>query len=453
LTGSAIIAANQTQLSVQSCVIDQCKNFGIYCPMTNATADAIALTDLQISNCTYGLYFTGVPIDDSNLQNVQLTKNYYALLLQYAPLTLTEKSSIQLVGNTYALMNYWGEINLNSVKLAENQIGLYGYFSPVTVTNSYLSSTNYGCILYARVVKMDNVTFEGGNYGIYYDPYTQEGCRFTASQLDIRSASSVGIYSIGRDVPSQTTLSNVTIDGSAYGIYCTGGTLLTDQVTVNKPTVFGMYAYNATSQHDRLQILDGTSWGVYGNLGEMNLSSIQVRGGHGVLVNTKSSRLASSLISGTTYGFYTQSADGQYEVVNCTLADIGYLGVYANLGKISVANSTIQSRAYALYAENGRGSITSDHNIVQGTTRAYTNVAVGPKDIDKQPVFVNSASRDYRLNTGSPAINAGLDLSHLVSTDLDGNARGSFGGYEIGAYEYMNPSGSVRIVQWQETAQ
>lgn len=453
LTGSAVIASNQTNLSIQSCVIDQCKNYGVYCPMTNAPADAISMNDLQISNCTYGMYLTGVPINDSNLQNVQLTKNYYALLLQYAPMTLTEKSSIQLVENTYALMNYWGEMNLDSVKLADNQIGLYGYFSPVTVTNSYLSSTNYGCILYAGVVKMENVSFEGGNYGIYYDPYTQDGCNFTANQLDIRSVSSVGIYSIGRDVPSQTTLSNVTIDGSAYGIYCTGGTLVTDQVTVNKPTVFGLYAYNATSQHERLRILDGTSWGIYGNLGEMLLTSTQVRGGHGVLLNTQTSRVASSLVSGTTYGVYTQFADGKYEVVNCTLTDIGYLGVYANLGSVSVANSIVQSRAYGLYAEKGRGSIASDYNIVQGTTRAYTNVTTGANDLDKQPVFVNAASHDYRLNSGSPAINAGKDLSHLVSTDLDGNSRGSFGGFEIGAYEYMNPSGSVRIVQWQETAQ
>lgn len=453
LTGSAIIAQNQTKVAIQSCVIDQCTNYGVYCPMTDAPSDAIAMRDLQISNCRYGMFFTGVPINDLNLQNVQLANNYYALLVQHAPLALTEKSSIQLVGNTYALLNYWGEVNIDGVKLSENQISLYAYYSPVSVTNSYLSSTNYGCILYAGAVKIDNVTVEGGNYGIYFDPHSQEGCSLAASRINVKSARSVGIYSIGRTVPSQTTLSEITIDGSAYGIYCTGGTLVTDQVTVHNSTAIGLYAHNTNSQLDRLKILDGTSWGVYGNEGQLTLSGSEVRGGHGVLVNSKSSRIASSLVSGTTYGVYSYLIDGQHEVVNCTLADIGYLGVYANRGTVSVVNSIIQSRAYGLYATSGAGAIASDFNIVLGNTRSYTNVSVGANDIDKQPVFVNAPARDYRLNSGSPAINSGTDLSHLVSTDLDGNSRGSFGGFEIGAYEYMNPSGSVRIVQWEEIAQ
>ena len=68
---------------------------------------------------------------------------------------------------------------------------------------------------------------------------------------------------------------------------------------------------------------------------------------------------------------------------------------------------------------NGTGE-TIDHNL-QGTN----------------PQFVNEGARDYHLTSGSPAINAGVDLS-LFTTDKDGNARNS--PYDIGAYEFGSSS-------------
>ena len=55
-----------------------------------------------------------------------------------------------------------------------------------------------------------------------------------------------------------------------------------------------------------------------------------------------------------------------------------------------------------------------------------------------------------RLAMGSPAINSGADLSGVISTDLEGNARPAFDAYEIGAYEFMDDAGGFRILKWSE---
>lgn len=42
------------------------------------------------------------------------------------------------------------------------------------------------------------------------------------------------------------------------------------------------------------------------------------------------------------------------------------------------------------------------------------------------------------LTANSVAVDAGLDLSELLSDDLDGNSRGVDTAFDIGAYEYQH---------------
>jgi len=58
--------------------------------------------------------------------------------------------------------------------------------------------------------------------------------------------------------------------------------------------------------------------------------------------------------------------------------------------------------------------------------------------------FVNPTLNDYRLATGSPAINAGFNVSTFgVTNDFDGKARPSGAAYDVGAFEL---SGNVKPV-------
>ncbi|MDR2927659.1 MAG: hypothetical protein LBV41_05605 [Cytophagaceae bacterium] len=93
------------------------------------------------------------------------------------------------------------------------------------------------------------------------------------------------------------------------------------------------------------------------------------------------------------------------------------------------------------------------------TASTYTNSLIGDVDwatsatdggnnlTDVAPMFMNAANGNYRLDAGSPAINAGSnaffeagqtpDLS-AITTDLDGNARIFETAVDMGAYEFQH---------------
>ena len=77
--------------------------------------------------------------------------------------------------------------------------------------------------------------------------------------------------------------------------------------------------------------------------------------------------------------------------------------------------------------------IAGGHNIIFNSGRSP-----GFKDlVNVDPLFVNPEKNDFRLQAGSPAIDAGEHIPE-VTTDIDGNPRPHGKGYDIGPYEYSS---------------
>jgi len=82
------------------------------------------------------------------------------------------------------------------------------------------------------------------------------------------------------------------------------------------------------------------------------------------------------------------------------------------------------------YFEDG-SVITCDHNLFFGAGAAPGNCT---NNVTSDPLFTNSGARDFHLQSGSPAIDAGINTG--LTMDIDGNPRPIGAGFDLGAYEF-----------------
>ena len=63
--------------------------------------------------------------------------------------------------------------------------------------------------------------------------------------------------------------------------------------------------------------------------------------------------------------------------------------------------------------------------------------------IHDDPDFVDAAAFNFRLQTGSPCIDAGRDAKSIVPRDILGTSRPQGLGYDLGAYEFITPTTGI----------
>ena len=140
--------------------------------------------------------------------------------------------------------------------------------------------------------------------------------------------------------------------------------------------------------------------------------------------------LANCLVSGNSA---TNWAGGVYGGIlsNCTVVGNSSGAHFGGVYQSEVYNSIIWSNT--TLGNNPNGSVAALHY-------SCTPIAVpwgGTGNIDSDPLFVSGT--DFRLQEGSPCINAGNNLYAPEGTDLIGNPRISAGTVDMGAYETAPP--------------
>jgi hypothetical protein len=233
------------------------------------------------------------------------------------------------------------------------------------------------------------------------------------------------------------TLTNTLVESStAYGLHCTSSTVQTSNCLVSAP--WGLYAdQNASLTLDASRFNStgsgGCDWGVHCTNGNMTMRNC--------------------VVSGFTNGVYytTSLSTDAARILNCTVAQAGHYGVYLTGSDVVLQNSIVTGATNAQYGlVQGGDHLVHSHNLFHGFQTTYTGATQDSTELIKEPHFVNEAYGDLHLAVGSPAINSGADLSAQITTDADGNTRPSYRAYEMGAYEFTQSHGSLRVLSWSE---
>lgn len=139
-----------------------------------------------------------------------------------------------------------------------------------------------------------------------------------------------------------------------------------------------------------------------------------------------------------------ESGGGTYDAVlsNCTVTANEAFTQGGGVGSSVIRNCIV----YGNSAPTGSNIFSVDASFCC-TSPLPTN-SIG--NFANAPLFVNSSSRNFRLQTNSPCINTGSNAYSPGSTDLDGRSRIIGGVVDVGAYEFQG-AGMGELIGWLQS--
>ena len=174
---------------------------------------------------------------------------------------------------------------------------------------------------------------------------------------------------------------------------------------------------------------------------------------HGLYLCGDNERVINNvLLRNAAYGLHIAgyTTVSNMKVYNNVMAYNGKSGIilWMAVSGVDIKNNIIyQNGSFGFDSWDAHGSgVVLDRNLVFGNASGNYNFINGASDysytlgttVSSAPLFVNSTSAgfDAHLSAGSPAINAGLNLSTDFTTDLDGVPRPASGSWDLGVYQY-----------------
>jgi predicted outer membrane repeat protein/VCBS repeat-containing protein len=151
---------------------------------------------------------------------------------------------------------------------------------------------------------------------------------------------------------------------------------------------------------------------------------------------------------GTTIMFFwhasLEGAPGIQNILHNTVVKPGGGGntaiyIMENAGTLNIVDNIITGFLNGLDVAEGATAVFSGFNLYHGTSASGPQQGPihpysGGSNLVAEPQFVNAAAGDYRLQTGSPAVDSGVNVG--VTTDITGLFRPQGTTVDRGAYEY-----------------
>lgn len=488
-TSYGLFVEQLDSLDVSSFEVTGCTEWGVYatgrelsltdslihggangvCLNGTTSAQLATVADTTISeHTTYGLLLNGVSCNLDTSRNTTIRDNgSFGLGVIGADLTLNSSADFALTGNGYGIYSAQGNLDVSGLTLTGNTYGI----------------SQTGGQLVCR-----DVTITGSGTGLQQT----NGTSCIIERTTVVAAREWGIHLLN-EAPTGTAtvaLREVSVSGGANGVYANlpAGTVLTlTDSELSGHGGHGLLSWNAGVQIQQATITDNQT-GIQHADGPLSIqdSVVSRNAGIGLSVagvnasarsslvarrnqfagnqravsawNVNSAAVLNNLITSNSYGLLTQTTAGFADAWNNTLVD-NEVGIYHGGGYSMAKNNIVVYGDGTVPAPNTvgiydsrQGTLVHGSNLLFGQATRYRGTEPGIGDVVKPPRFVNYARADFRLAKGSPAINAGTSTGGLITRDLAGVSRPMFDAFEIGAYEYPEKDGSLRIINWSERA-
>ena len=399
-------------ITVNGYGIDKHRGGGIYNRKSSPVLENITVRNNAASHRAGGIY--NYDASSPVLTNVSINNNkatYGGGILNY--ISSPVLTDVTINNNTAyseggGISNFASSPVLTDVTISNNRADFssYSYGGGMRNNNSNPILTN--------VTLSDNKATDGG--GMYNDNSSSPVLTNVTISNNIATSDGGGMYNNN----SSPVLTDITISNNIANI-CGGG------------------MYNNSSSSPEL-------------VNVIIKENIATNSGGGMYNNTSHPILTNAIISSNTAGIHGGGIynynSSQPVLTNVTISN--NKAVTAGAGVRNANSSSPDTRNSIIWGNTlSSGTVSNVENSSSNPT--YSNTLVGGETIGNgiilngNPMFVDTANRDYYLLLTSPCVNAGSnafyspdstpDLSH-ITTDIAGNPRSFGNDIDLGAYEY-----------------
>jgi parallel beta-helix repeat protein len=396
-----------------------------YNPSTVASA---SFTN-KYTSATGATYYVATTGDDSNPG----TQTLPFKTLTKAMGVLASGDTLYIRGGTYKEQTQWPPSGTASAQtLISNYNGETVTIQPPSGRGVFGGSDSV-----TSYIIINGLIFDGSNSpsSLFIDGFGIEGPgshHVTIQNGEIKNFPGNGMfiaadYNIIRGMRVHDNATNNTM-GPPHGFYVAGAYNLFEDIEIYNHGFYGMQMYNGPypdhvhdnivrrviAHHNALQgitpitpvgnnsagiMIDGINSQAYNNISYSNGLSANANYGGGIQVRSNCTNCR--VLNNTVYG---NRNDGIY--------------IARSIG-VEVQNNISTNNGTSNILDQGNGTILSNNLTVN-------------------PMFVNTSANDFRVISGSPAIDTGTDLtSQGITTDIIGTSRPEGLAFDIGAYEYM----------------
>jgi hypothetical protein len=451
--------ATQSQLAVTDFEVTGNKKWGMY-----ASYSTVDLKNAKFHGNGNGMYWSGTYSKDTDekltVENCQFDNNtgHYGLLTYWGP---TEIENSTFNGNKgdglYTVYNK--SVKVEGCEAAGNG----GWGVRFFVNYPETSNWQYKDRFQENVQTLNNVSIDGNHRGLYI--YNAKDAHFGLQNTKIANNQYQSIqYNHCDMLVKDQKANNWTLDGNGYGPYATGGSDVLFRDVVNAHGKY--YGFLNSQSKTTLEncTCSGSRYGFYQYRPSEGTKIINSRfdgvsdtkWGWAILSYGGSLTAINNIFNGFSNGAYTYTYGNEPEtpvhsVYQNTFADVKrQYGYYLPNGTASVHNNvfTGTGSGYGL-GRGSSGQLSHSHNLIHNFASPFLQTD-DPDAVLNSPRFVNAAAGDYHLAKGSPAINAGKNVSSMISFDKDLNPRPLYKVFDIGSYEYTQADGSFRVLNWEE---